>query len=99
MAYRIDNQWNNGFTATVTITNRGPAISGWTLLFAFPGNQQISNAWNARATQSGNQVTALDGGWNASIPTNGTASFGFQASYGGTNGPASGFRLNNSVCS
>jgi endoglucanase len=99
VAYRIDSQWNNGFTATVTITNRGPAISTWTLLFGFPGSQQISNAWNARVTQSGSQVTALDGGWNGPIATNGTASFGFQATYSGTNGPASGFRLNNAVCS
>ncbi|GIH03077.1 glucanase [Rhizocola hellebori] len=99
VAYRVDSQWQNGFTATVTITNRGPAITTWTLLFGFPGNQQITGAWNAGVTQSGSQVTARDGGWNGPIATNGTASFGFQATYSGTNGPASGFRLNNATCS
>ncbi|WP_246002434.1 glycoside hydrolase family 6 protein [Allorhizocola rhizosphaerae] len=99
VAYRIDSQWPQGFTATVTITNRGPAINGWTLNFTFPGNQSITNSWNVRPTQSGNQVTALDGGWNASIPTNGTAGFGFQATYSGTNAPPTGFRLNGVACS
>ena len=100
VAYRVDNQWNNGFTATVTITNRGPAaVNGWTLTFAFPGDQRISNAWNATATQSGNSVTARDGGWNGSIPVGGTASFGFQASHSGTNAAATGFTLNGTTCS
>lgn len=98
MAYRVDNQWQDGFTATVTITNRGPAISTWTLTFGFPGNQRITNSWNAQVTQSGSQVTARDAGWNGPIDTNGTASFGFQATYTGSNGPASGFRLNTVAC-
>jgi endoglucanase len=96
--YHVDNQWQNGFTATVTITNRGPAISTWTLTFGFPGNQQITNAWNATATQTGTQVSARDGGWNGPIATNGTASFGFQASYSGTNGAAGNFKLNGVTC-
>lgn len=99
VAYRLDSQWQNGFTATVTITNRGPAITAWTLLFTFPGNQRISNAWNAQVTQSANQVTARDGGWNGPIATNGTASFGFQATYSGSNGAPSSFRLNGVTCS
>ncbi len=99
VAYRVDSQWQNGFTATITITNRGPAITTWTLLFTFPGNQQITGAWNAGVTQSGTQVTARDGGWNGPIATNGTASFGFQATFSGTNGAASGFRLNGVTCS
>lgn len=98
VAYRVDSQWQNGFTATVTITNRGPAISAWTLTFSFPGNQQITNAWNASVTQAGSQVSARDAGWNGPIATNGTASFGFQASYSGTNGPAGNFKLNGATC-
>jgi endoglucanase len=99
VAYHVDNQWNNGFTTTVTITNRGPAINGWTLKFAFSGNQVISNAWNGTATQSGTQVSVKDGGWNAAIATNGTASFGFQASFSGTNGAPGGYTLNGVACS
>ena len=100
MAYQVDNQWNNGFTATVTVTNRGPGtISGWTLTFAFAGDQRISNAWNGTATQSGTAVTVRDGGWNGTVPADGTASFGFQASYSGTNAAPAAFKLNGTACS
>ncbi len=99
VAYRVDNQWNNGFTATVTITNRGPGtVNGWTLAFAFPGDQRISNAWNATASQSGTAVTVRDGGWNGTVPAGGTASFGFQAGFSGTNAAPGAFTLNGATC-
>jgi glucose/arabinose dehydrogenase len=51
------NQWSNGFTANVTVTNRAAALNGWTVSWTFPGNQQITNAWNTQLTQSGAAVT------------------------------------------
>ena len=97
--YKIDSQWNNGFTATVTITNRGPAVNGWTLTFAFAGNQHITNAWNGAATQTGSAVAVKDGGWNASIATGASTSFGFQATYSGANAAPATFSLNGTGCS
>jgi len=97
--YKIDSQWNNGFTATVTITNRGPAVNGWTLTFAFAGNQHITNAWNGAATQNGSAVAVKDGGWNASIATGASTSFGFQATYSGANAAPAAFSLNGTSCS
>lgn len=96
VSYRVDSQWNNGFTATVTVTKNGASVSGWTLTFGFAGNQQITNAWNGQVTQSGNQVTARDVGWNKVI---GTASFGFQATFSGANAAPGSFTLNGTVCS
>jgi endoglucanase len=96
--YKIDSQWNNGFTATVTITNRGPAVNGWTLTFAFAGNQHITNAWNGAATQTGSAVAVKDGGWNASIATGASTSFGFQATYSGANAAPAAFSLNGTTC-
>lgn len=96
--YKIDNQWDAGFTATVTITNRGPAVNGWTLAFAFAGNQHISNAWNGTATQSGSAVSVRDGGWNASIAPGASVSFGFQATYSGANAAPVAFTLNGAAC-
>ncbi|GGM48187.1 hypothetical protein GCM10011608_36240 [Micromonospora sonchi] len=92
------NQWNNGFTAEVRVTNRGPALTSWTLTWSFTGNQQVTNAWNAQVTQSGRNVTARNVAWNGNLPTNGTASFGFQATYSGTNTRPTDFRLNNTPC-
>ncbi|GAB4109141.1 MAG: hypothetical protein OHK0022_61570 [Roseiflexaceae bacterium] len=98
VSYRISSQWGNGFNADVVITNTGPAVNGWTLAWTFPGNQTIVNMWNAVSSQSGAQVQARDAGWNAAIATGGTASFGFQAGFSGSNPAPTNFTLNGSPC-
>ncbi|KAB8145971.1 beta-glucosidase [Chloroflexia bacterium SDU3-3] len=100
VAYVINNQWGQGFTADVTIKNTGvSAIGGWTLAWTFGGNQQISNAWNTTLTQTGASVSAKDYGWNGSIAPGATATFGFQASYSGTNAKPTSFTVNGAACS
>lgn len=98
VTYTVSSQWGSGFNADVTIKNNGSALNSWTLTWAFPGNQQITNAWNTNATQSGKNVTAVNMPYNGNIPTGGTASFGFGASYSGTNSVPSSFALNGVVC-
>lgn len=90
--------WNSGFTGTVTINAGASAVEGWTLGFSFPGNQQVTSAWNATVTQSGSSVTARNASYNGSIPANGSTSFGFQGTYSGTNGNPTGYTLNNTPC-
>ena len=52
------NDWGSGFTADLTITNRGTdAINGWTLTYSYAGNQKLSNGWNGTWSQSGKAVT------------------------------------------
>jgi cellulase/cellobiase CelA1 len=97
VAYQV-NQWSNGFTANLTITNRAAAISSWALTWTFGGNQQVTNAWNTELTQSGTGVTARNASYNGAIPTNGNVTFGFQATYSGTNNRPAEFRLNGTVC-
>ncbi|MFE2875252.1 glycoside hydrolase family 9 protein [Streptomyces roseus] len=100
VAYRIDNAWGNGFTATVTVRNTGTsAVSGWNLGWGFAGDQRISNAWNAAVSQSAATVTARDAGWNATLAPGGSASFGFQATYSGTNAIPTRYTLNGALCS
>jgi endoglucanase len=99
IAYQVTNQWGNGFLGEVTITNRGAAaINGWTVGFTFPGNQQITNLWNGRMMQSGASVTVLNEHYNGMIPPNGSTSFGFQASFSGTNNNPPALTLNGQVC-
>jgi endoglucanase len=99
VAYVVGNDWGSGFTANVTITNTGNStINGWELAYIFPGNQAISNAWNGTAAQSGSRVTVTDAGWNGNLAPNGTASFGFQATYSGSNAVPTTFTLNGSSC-
>jgi poly(hydroxyalkanoate) depolymerase family esterase len=99
VAYRPDS-WGNGFTAAVTVTNAGSgAINGWTLQWTWSGNQQVTNAWNATVAQTGNQVSARNASWNATINPGQSASFGFQATYSGSNNAPTQFVLNGAPCS
>jgi glucose/arabinose dehydrogenase len=92
------NQWNTGFTANVTVTNGGAALNGWAVTWTFPGNQQVTNSWNTQLTQTGQAVTARNASYNASLPAGGTVSFGFQATYSGSNARPADFRLGSSAC-
>ncbi|MFF8765996.1 glycoside hydrolase family 6 protein [Nocardiopsis dassonvillei] len=93
------NDWGSGFTASVEITNLGDAVNGWTLEWDFAGNQRITNSWNGTVTQSGQSVSVTNAGHNASLSTDGTASFGFQGSYTGSNAAPTAFELNGVLCS
>ena len=82
----MDNQWANGFTATVTVTNAGTvAIKTWKVTWTWPGTQAIVNAWNATVTSSGKAVSAANASSNGVVAGGKNTSFGFQASYSGTN--------------
>ncbi|MFF8190454.1 cellulase family glycosylhydrolase [Streptomyces bobili] len=98
VSYRLSD-WGNWFNADVTIRNTGTtAVKGWRLDFAFPGDQKLNQAWNARATQQGSQVRAANESWTETIPAGGTVSFGFNGSSTGTNGVPASFALNGSSC-
>ncbi|CAM5360523.1 chitinase OS=Streptomyces alboniger OX=132473 GN=CP975_24550 PE=3 SV=1 [Streptomyces alboniger] len=87
------------FNADVTIRNTGAtAVKGWDLDFAFPGDQRLNQAWNARATQEGNRVRASEEAWNETIPAGGSVSFGFNGSSSGSNTVPASFTLNGALC-
>lgn len=93
------NEWAGGFTANVTITNTGSnVINGWTLSFAFPGDQKLTNAWNATVTQSGSAVTATNLSYNATIAPGGNTSFGFQGTWTTSDAAPTAFTLNATTC-
>ncbi|THV34692.1 cellulase family glycosylhydrolase [Glycomyces buryatensis] len=96
--YKIASQWSGGFTGDVKVTNYGESISGWDLAWTFPNGQRITQIWNAKHTSSGDQVTAKNLGYNKSIATDNSVSFGFNGSWSGTNGIPSSFSLNGVVC-
>jgi cellulose 1,4-beta-cellobiosidase len=92
------NSWSTGFTANVTITNLGDALTSWKLEWDYAGNQAISGSWNSTYTQSGQHVTLSNAGWNGNLGTNGTANPGFQGTYSGTNANPTTFKLNGVTC-
>jgi endoglucanase len=98
VAYTVQNSWSTGFTAQVTVTNLGPPVSGWTLRFTFPGNQQVSHGWNAAWLQDGRTVTVTNAEHNRNLATGAATSAGFNATYSGTNADPTAFTLNGAAC-
>ncbi|WP_327287626.1 glycoside hydrolase family 6 protein [Streptomyces sp. NBC_01198] len=98
VSYKIASAWTGGFTADVTVRNTGStAVNGWSLKWTFPADQKITNAWNARTSQSGTAVTATDLGYNGAVPAGGSTNFGFQGTGSSTTSP-SAFTLNGGAC-
>ncbi|WP_444948278.1 rhamnogalacturonan lyase family protein [Micromonospora ureilytica] len=96
--YQITNQWQGGFGANVTVTNLGDPVNGWAVTWSYAAGQQVTQAWNTAVTQSGAQVTARNVDHNVAIATNGSASFGFNGSWTGSNPVPSSFALNGTTC-
>ncbi|MET9528486.1 glycoside hydrolase family 6 protein [Streptomyces coeruleorubidus] len=96
--YKVQNQWNTGFTAAVTITNNSAAKSSWSLKWSYAGNQKVTSGWNAKISQSGADVTVANESYNAQLATGGSVSFGFQGSYSGSNAIPATFTLDGVTC-
>ncbi|MEH0530545.1 glycoside hydrolase family 48 protein [Streptomyces stelliscabiei] len=93
------NDWGSGFTAELTITNRGTeAIDGWTLTYAYAGNQTLSNGWSGTWSQSGKAVTAKNASWNGRIAVGAAVTTGAQFTYSGANAAPTGFAINGTTC-
>ena len=75
----VEATWDNGYNATVTITNTGDdSIEDWCIAFPFEG--QIVNLWNAVITETyDDYIVVKNAGWNQDIPAGASVSFGFTA--------------------
>ncbi|MFJ9863141.1 glycoside hydrolase family 6 protein [Streptomyces sp. NPDC101165] len=96
--YKVQNQWDTGFTAAVTVTNNAAPKSSWSVKWSYAGNQRVTSGWNAKITQSGTAVTADNETYNGTLGTGGSVSFGFNGSYSGTNALPTTFTLDGVTC-
>jgi hypothetical protein len=96
--YNITSQWTGGFSANVSVTNLGSPVTSWTVTWAFPGSQQITQIWGATDTQSGANVTATNVSYDGSVATGATVGFGFNGSYTGTNAAPAQLSFNGTAC-
>ncbi|MER5892888.1 glycoside hydrolase family 6 protein [Streptomyces sp. NPDC001876] len=96
--YKIQNQWNGGLTAAVSVTNTGDALSAWQLEWSFAGSEKVSQGWNATVTQSGAAVTAKNLSYNGALASGASTSFGFNATGNGNSTVPATFKLNGVTC-
>jgi arabinogalactan endo-1,4-beta-galactosidase len=77
-AYTVSNDWGNGFTSNLTVTNNTSAsINGWEVRWQQNGGSKVLSSWNTNLSGS-NPYTATNVDWNAVIAPGASQSFGLQ---------------------
>ncbi|MGM1064809.1 glycoside hydrolase family 6 protein [Saccharothrix sp. Mg75] len=97
VAHRVVSQWTGGYTGEIVITNRGPAVTGWTLAFSAPG-VSVTQGWNGTWTDAGDAVRVVNTSWNGALASGGQVTVGYNANYSGTTPPFSAPSLNGTAC-
>ena len=99
VSYTVQSQWPGGFQGNVSITNLGDPLSSWTLTWSFAAGQAVTQSWGATVTQTGAAATAVNADYTASLPTNGTESFGFTGTWNNATNPVpASFKLDGTPC-
>ncbi|HEU5156754.1 MAG TPA: glycoside hydrolase family 9 protein [Streptosporangiaceae bacterium] len=100
IGYAVRSASSGGFSADVTITNTGSsAINGWSLRWAWTGDQKVTQSRFARVSQSGATVTATNVAANKVIKPGRSATFGITATTAsGTTAAPALFTLNGASC-
>jgi hypothetical protein len=93
------NAWPGGFTANVTLTNTGTsAWSSWTATFSFPGDEHVTNEWNATVTQNGAAVTANNVSYDGNVAPGASTTFGVQGTWSASSASPTAFSVNGNAC-
>ncbi|MEU8610900.1 cellulose binding domain-containing protein [Actinoplanes sp. NPDC048791] len=82
-AYSVQNQWNGGFVAAVTVTAGSTALNGWRVTLGLPAGASVSSAWNAVVSGTSGTVTMTNQSYNGRLGAGQSASFGFQGTGSG----------------
>ncbi|MGH3259464.1 MAG: GH12 family glycosyl hydrolase domain-containing protein [Streptosporangiaceae bacterium] len=90
-SYAITETWPGGFQAQVTVTAGASALSSWSVGWTFPGNQKLTDIWNASSRQSGESVTASNLFYDGALGAGASTTFGFNASFTGNNAAPASF--------
>jgi len=99
VSYADTNDWGTGFTAAVTITDTGSAaIPGWTLGFAYSGNQTLQSGWNGNWSQSGQRVTVTAPSWSGGIAAGAGYTTDANFGYSGGNSAPTAFTVDGVAC-
>jgi hypothetical protein len=97
--FSVTDQWNDGFTAGVAITNKGSeTLSPWTLAWTFTAGQRVTHGWDGKYSQSGSRVTVSAESWNTTLAPGATVSTGLNGAFDHGNPAPTAFTLNGARC-
>ena len=91
--YRVDNDWGDGYTACIDVTNNtDKVIEDWLLEFDF--DREITGIWKAVIeSHYDNHYIIRNAGYETDIAPGATISFGFMGNGGSADDVPIGFRL------
>jgi endoglucanase len=95
--HKVTSTWSGGYGAEIVIENRAAPINGWKFSFSAPG-VTVSQGWNGTWNDQGDVIEVGNAAWNGSLGTGGTATIGYNATYGGGTPPFLSPALNGVVC-
>jgi hypothetical protein len=95
VTYAIASSWTGGYTANVTLANTGTdPFGGWTVTFTYPGDEQVTNLWDAYYTQTGETVAAHDPfDTDVTVDPGDSVSYGMQGTYTSSDAVPTSFTL------
>ena len=100
MTYTKASEWGGGFTANITVANTGASPwTAWTVTWTYPGDQKVTNGWNATVTQTGAKASATNAAYNGSVASGSSASFGLQGTWTSNDTSPTAFSVNGAACS
>ena len=93
VVYQLEDDWESGYTAKITITNNTDhELEDWVLEMDFP--RTIKNIWNAKITShEGSRYIIQNAGYNSNIPAGASVSFGFSGMDGEAADEPTGYYL------
>jgi hypothetical protein len=93
--YSIDNEWNSGHIASITIKNdTGATVNNWNVSWQLNANR-LAGGWNANFSGT-NPYTATNMAWNGNIAAGQSVTIGFQVEKNG--GAAERPAVSGSLC-
>lgn len=99
MHYSVTDQWDNGFTAGVAVTNTSDhALSPWTTGWTFTAGQRVTHSWNGDFSQSGSRVTMKAVSYNLTLAPGATVNIGFNGAFDHGNPAPGAFTLGGAAC-
>ncbi|MFE9917019.1 cellulose binding domain-containing protein [Micromonospora sp. NPDC005553] len=87
--YSVQDQWNGGFVANVSVTAGSTALTGWRVTLTLPSGASVSSLWNGLSSGTSGTITVANQSYNGRLAAGQATSFGFQGAGSGTGATAS----------
>ncbi|MFI6069249.1 cellulose binding domain-containing protein [Micromonospora sp. NPDC051227] len=87
--YSVQDEWNGGFVANVSVTAGTTALTGWRVTLTLPSGVSVSSLWNGVSSGTSGAITVANQSYNGRLAAGQATSFGFQGTGSGSGTTAS----------